>query len=211
MLRALGLNNSFIQTGYEDASNIAALPTAADQQTDWNTNPDDHLQATAADMGHLLAEIYRCWQGEGRLLDVFAPAFTPQECGEMLFYMSHDEFQELLWGGLPRPKTSWIIHKHGFVNESHSDVALVWGPTGPYVLSVYLWRDGWMDWDNSNRTMAEVSRIVWNYFAFKGNVESMVPPEPPRLPQPAYYVPLKDHYDSWAANHLQAAEQAAIP
>lgn len=209
MMRTLGFRNSFIQTGYEDNSGLAAISTPANQQTEWNTNPDAHLQSTAADMGRFLAEVYRCWQGEGRLLETFGAAFTQEECGAILFYMSHDEFQELVWGGLPRPKTSWIVHKHGFVNEAHSDVALVWGPTGPYVISVYLWRNGWMDWDNSNSTMTEVSRIVWNYFAFKGSVAATNPPEPPRLAVPPYYVPLKEVYDSWAANYLQPVEDAS--
>lgn len=203
MMRQLGLVNSFIQTGYEDNSNIAAIATVANQQTEWNTNPDSHLQSTPADMGRLLAEIYRCTQGEGKLLATFGSAFSPDECMTILFYMSHDEFQEMVWGGLPRPETAWIVHKHGFVNEAHSDVALVWGPTGPYVISIYLWRAGWMDWEISNSTMNELSRITWNYFAFKGQLEGITPAEPPFFALPPHYVPLKAHYNSWAANRLQ--------
>jgi hypothetical protein len=203
MMRALGLNNSFIQTGYEDKSNIAAIPTAANQRDDWNTNPDPHLQSTPADMGRLLAEIYRCWQGEGKLIDTFGDAFTQRECHDILFYMSHNEFQELIWGGIPRPKTAWIVHKHGFVNEAHSDLALVWGPAGPYVISVYLWRRGWMDWETSNSTMNEVSRIVWNYFQFKADVEGIAPLEPPYFELPPNYAPILTVYDSFAANRLK--------
>jgi hypothetical protein len=117
--------------------------------------------------------------------------------------MSHDEFQELIWGGLPRPKTAWIVHKHGFVNEAHSDLALVWGPTGPYVISVYLWRRGWMDWETSNSTMNEVSRIVWNYFQFKADVEGIDPVEPPYFELPPNYAPIHASYDSFAANRLK--------
>src|SRR5690606_18136621 len=110
---------------------------------------------------------------------------------------------ELIWGGLPRPKTTWIVHKHGFVNEAHSDVALVWGPAGPYVISVYLWRAGWMDWETSNSTMKEISRIVWNFFEFKQELEGITPMEPPIFDLPPNYVPVKDVYDSWAANRLK--------
>lgn len=199
-MRELGYTNSFIQTGYDDRSNIPPIPTAANQRTDWNTNPDSHLQSTPADMGRLLAEIYRCTQGEGLLIRTFGDAIRPDECQTILFYMSHDEFQEMIWGGLPRPDGVWIVHKHGFVNEAHSDLALVWGPAGPYVLAVYLWRPGWMDWDTSNSTMKEVSRIVWRYFEFVAQVEGREPGDPPVLSPPPNYIPVKEEYVGLAAN-----------
>lgn len=208
MMRALGFANSFIQTGYEDKSNIAPIPTAANQRTDWNTNPDAHLQSTPADLGRLLAEIYRCSQGEGELLLTFE-TITQRECHDILFYMSHDEFQEMIWGGLPRPKNEWIVHKHGFVNEAHSDVALVWGPTGPYVITVYLWSRGWMDWTTSNTNMKEISRIVWTFFQFKAESEGIVRPEPPYFDLPPNYAPIHATYDSAAANRLREAEETA--
>ena len=198
MMRALGFTNSFIQTGYDDKSIISQIPTAANSRTDWNTNPDTHLQSTPAELGRLLAEIYRCQAGEGLLLDTFGGEITPEECGAILFYVSHDEFSEMVWGGLPRPEASWIIHKHGFVNEAHSDLALVWGPSGPYVIAVYLWSPGWMDWATSNRTMKEISRIVWNFFADKSTLEGIEPPPPLTLSPPPNYVPV-NAYSSRAA------------
>ena len=199
-MRGMGYVNSFIQTGYDDKSAIAQIPTEANQRTDWDTEPDTHLQSTPAEMGRLLAEIYRCTQGEGKLLDVYPDAFTPEECNTILFYLSHDEFTELIWAGLPRPSDAWIVHKHGFVNDAHSDLALIWGPTGPYVLSVYLYRRGWMDWETSNAAMKEISRIVWSYFVFQQTVQNIRPPEPPVLLPPAKYVPVLPNYASRAAN-----------
>lgn len=198
MMQALGFTNSFIQTGYEDRSDIRQIVTSANSRTDWNTNPDTHLQSTPADMGRLLAEIYRCQLGQGLLIETFGKDITPEECRVLLFYMSHNEFTELVWGGLPRPTQSWIIHKHGFVNEAHSDLALVWGPTGPYVIAVYLWRAGWMDWDTSNSTMKDISRIVWNFFAYKAELEGIETPAPPLLSPPPNYIPV-NHYRSRAA------------
>lgn len=198
-MRSLGYVNSFIQTGYDDKSQIAPILTAANQRTDWNTEPDSHLQSTPADMGRLLAEIYRCSQGEGKLLAVYSGQITPEECLIILFYMSHDEFTELVWGGLPRPDQAWIVHKHGFVNAAHSDLALIWGPTGPYVLSVYLYRRGWMDWETSNSTMKEISRIVWSFFAFQQELQQISPPEPPVLTPPENYFPVLNNYTSRAA------------
>ena len=199
LMRGLGFVNSFIQTGYDDTSAVAQIPTAANQRTDWNTEPDTHLQSTPADMGRLLAEVYRCTQGEGKLLEVYSGDLTPDECKTVLFYLSHDEFTELIWAGLPRPDDAWIVHKHGFVNDAHSDLALIWGPTGPYVLSVYLYRRGWMDWETSNAAMKEISRIVWSYFAFQQELQNVTPPEPLVLEAPANYLPVLDNYTSRAA------------
>ena len=198
MMRALGFTNSYIQTGYDDKSILSQIPTAANSRPDWNTNPDTHLQSTPAEMGRLLAEIYRCQAGEGLLLETFGGEITPEECGAILFYVSHDEFAEMVWGGLPRPAESWIIHKHGFVNEAHSDLALVWGPGGPYVLAVYLWSPGWMNWTISNRTMKEISRIVWNFYVYKSVHEGIEAPPPLTLSPPPNYVPVNS-YTSRAA------------
>ena len=107
--------------------------------------------------------------------------------------MTHDEFQELIWAGLPRPDTAWIVHKHGFAFESHSDVALVWGPTGPYVLSVFLFRQGWMDWDTSNTAMKTISRITWNFFLFQQEQLGLTAPEPFVLTPPPGYIPIKEY------------------
>ena len=198
MMRALGFTNSYIQTGYDDKSIISKIPTEANSRTDWNTNPDTHLQSTPADLGRLLAEIYRCQAGEGLLIEIFGGEITPEECGAILFYVSHDEFTEMVWGGLPRPTQSWIIHKHGFVNEAHSDLALIWGPSGPYVIAVYLWRAGWMDWPTSNRTMKAISRIAWNFFAHKSMTEGIEAPPPLTLSPPPNYIPVNT-YSSRAA------------
>jgi hypothetical protein len=45
------------------------------------------------------------------------------------------------------------------------DVAAIWGPQGPYILSVFLYSPDWLMWDLSNPTMQDLSRAAWNYFA----------------------------------------------
>ncbi len=200
-MRQLGYTNSFIQTGYDAKTPLPPIPTPANQRTDWNTNPDAHLQSTPGEMGRLLAEIYRCTQGQGALIRTFQEAIQPEECRTLLFYMSHNEFQELIWGGIPRRDQVWIVHKHGFVNEAHSDLALVQGPAGPYVLAVYLWRPGWMDWATSNSTMKAISRIVWRYFEMVAQIQGREPGTPLVLEPPPNYVPLKEEYTGLAANY----------
>ncbi|NJN84684.1 MAG: serine hydrolase [Caldilineaceae bacterium] len=191
-MRGLGFVNTYMQSGYDVEVQLAQIPTPGNQRTDWTTNPDTNLQSSPADMGRLLAAIYDCTQGTGLLLETYGDQFTPEECKTILFYMSHDEFQEMLWSGLPQPQNAWIVHKHGFAFESHSDVGLVWGPTGPYVISVFLYRSGWMDWGTSNNAMKDVSRIVWNFFEFKAAQSDEEPPEPLELTPPSGYVPLNN-------------------
>ena len=210
-MRQLGFVNTYMQAGYDDKRIRAEIPTPANQRTDWNTNPDTHLQSTPADMGRLLAAIYRCYQGEGPLLETFPGELTPEECGYVLFYMSHDEFEELIWAGLPRPNQTWIVHKHGFVNEAHSDLALVWGPAGPYVIAVYLWRPGWMDWNTSNSTMKAISRIVWNFFQFKAAQEGIQPDPPPVLLPPPGYIPVGEYHSVAATAWEKAQETSSEP
>jgi hypothetical protein len=60
-----------------------------------------------------------------------------------------------------------------------------------------------MDWETSNSTMNEISRIVWNYFQFKAELEGIVPPEPPYFALPPNYAPIHAVYDSFAANRLK--------
>ena len=186
-MRSLVFENTYMQSGYDAQIQLAQISTPGNQRDDWNTHPDSNLQSTPTEMGRILTAIYECTQGKGLLLDVYPNDFTLEECNYMLFYLSHDHFQELLWAGVPRPQETWFLHKHGFANESHSDVALVWGPTGPYVISFFLYQPTWVDWNISNRTMQDVSRITWNFFelqAQQGHIEAGSPPE--LVPPPVY-------------------------
>jgi beta-lactamase class A len=192
-MHQLGFENSYMQSGYDAQTQLPEIPTPGNQREDWNTNPDSNLQSTPTEMGRLLAAIYRCTQGEGLFIETFGSDLTSEECRYILFYMSHDQFQEMLWSGLPRPNEAWIVHKHGFAFESHSDVALVWGPTGPYVISLFLYRSGWMDWETSNSTMKDVSRITWNFFEFQAQHSDDEPPPPLELTPPPGYVPVNDY------------------
>lgn len=188
--RQLGMPNTFMQTGYDDKSTLNQIPTPGNSRDDWNTDPDTHLQSSPREMGEFLSAIYRCTQGTGILLETFPDDFTPEECASILFYMSHDQFRELIWAGLPDSSSVWIVHKHGFANETHSDVALIWGPTGPYVISVFLYRPVWMDWPTSNNAMKALSRITWRFFEFKAGQENITAPPPLELTPPENYIPV---------------------
>ena len=191
-MRNLGYTSTYMQSGYDVETQLAQIPTPGNQRDDWTTNADTNLQATPREMGRLLSEIYHCTNDEGLLRERYAEEITPAECAYILFYMGHDEFEELLWSGIPDIDQAWIVHKHGFAFESHSDVALIWGPTGPYVLSVFLYRSGWMDWETSNSTMKAISRITWNFFEFQRSYLEEEPPTPLELAPPPGYIPINE-------------------
>lgn len=193
LMRDLDFVSTYMQSGYDAQTQLAQIPTPGNQQEDWNINPDSNLQSTPMEMGRILAAIYHCTQGEGLLLERFPQGFTPEECQHILFYLGHNQFQELTWAGLPRPNDAWILHKHGFTFESHSDVALIWGPAGPYILSVFLYRAGWMDWDTSNDTMKDVSRITWNFFEHLAKETDHEAGSPLELLPPPGYVPVNEY------------------
>lgn len=184
----LGLENTFLQTGYDDPTAVAARITPANS-TEWNTRPDPHLQTTARDMGVILAGMYECTLGRGLFVEAFPDEITPQECEAALFYLSHNDFQEMIWGGLPEPELQYVLHKHGFSSEQHGDVALIWGPAGPYVLSFFLYRPVWLDWEIGNGTMYNVSRITWRFFEELSARSGRVAKPPPALAAPVGYVP----------------------
>ena len=58
--------------------------------------------------------------------------------------MALNEMNEMLVGGLPEGVKA--VHKHGYVPDTHGDVAAIWGPAGPYVISVFLYRPTWLEW-----------------------------------------------------------------
>lgn len=195
---SLGFVNTYMQSGFDEAPR-AQISTPGNQRTDWNTDPDPNLQTTPGEMGRMLAAVYDCSQGKGLLVETYPSEITQEECRQILFYLSHDQFQELVWGGLPRPQQAWIVHKHGFAYESHSDAALIWGPAGPYVISIFLFRDGWMDWGTSNSTMKAISRLAWNYFAFQQSQGDESPPVAPILAPPPGYVKISEHVPTAAS------------
>ena len=189
-MRSLGFTSTYMQSGYDFTTQLAEIPTPGNQQTEWETDPDSNLQSTPREMGRILSAIHECTLGKGLLVELYPGEITPDECSQILFYMTHDQFRELVWGGLPNLNNRWIVHKHGFAFESHSDVALVWGPNGPYVISIFLFRSGWMDWATSNSTMQKISRITWNFFEFQRQMEQREVPAAPVLTPPPGYVPI---------------------
>lgn len=198
-VRSLGLENTFTQGEFGGVAQ-APITTPSNQRERPNTRPDANMQTTPEDMATLLAAIYQCTQDAGLLRERFPATISPEECATILFYMTHNELRDPIWRGLPEWDDRWIVHRHGLLPAQHGEVALVWGPTGPYAISAFTFNPGLVGWEVANQAVADLSRIVWEFFAFQrtqGGPEAGAPPE---LAPPPGYVVVDEKYAPSAAN-----------
>lgn len=163
-LQRLGLRNTFMAAPYGQASAVPPrIVTPANQRRDLDTQPDPYMQTTAKDMGLLMEMVVQCMDGGGTLLAAYPDQITPDECRQMIEWMSGPHEGALLSLGVP-PGTP-VAHKHGFIADTQGDVAAIWGPQGPYVLSVFLYQPQWLDPRLSETVMADVSRATYEFLA----------------------------------------------
>lgn len=111
------------------------------------------------DMSVLTAELPTTARDIALLMEAVAAGAgtTAESRREMLALL----LQERIRGGIPAgvPANSAVAHKTGNLTNITHDVALVWGPGGPYVIAVLSDRS----WES--QPLAAVSRAVWDYFA----------------------------------------------
>ncbi len=198
-LQRLGLQNSFLQAEIGAAGSGPALVTPSNQRERPNTQPDPNGQTTPDDMAVLLGALYDCTRNEGLLRTTFPTSITPQECSDVLFYMTHNELRDSLWRGLRDYENQWIVHQHGLSYQQHGNAALVWGPTGPYSISIFIYNPSLTDSSTSNAAILDLSRMIWDFFAFR-RAESGVDPGDPPLPAPPAGYRAIDKYAPSAAN-----------
>lgn len=161
--KTLGMRNTFMAAPYDRKLAVAPrIVTEANSRTDLNTQPDPYMQTTPRDIGSALQMLVACSQGGGTLIAAYGDEITPEECQQGLDFMALNEMTELLVGGLPPGVKA--VHKHGYVPDTHGDVAAIWSPAGPYVLAVFLYRPVWLEWHISNPTMQDLARATWNFF-----------------------------------------------
>ncbi|MEW6579360.1 MAG: serine hydrolase [Chloroflexota bacterium] len=162
-MQQLGLGGTFIMRPYtiregEPALDVGTIITGADQS---RTRPDPTNQIVPADLGWLLASIYQCAQGEGGLLlERFPNAFTVQECRQMLTALDANAVGVFLEAGVPL--SARVLHKHGWIGDTHGDAGLVIGPEAAYVLVVTLYGRDWLEFELSAPVIGELSRLAWN-------------------------------------------------
>ncbi len=161
-MKLIGLVNTFMATPYDEDVLPQHITTPANQRTDVSTNPDPFMQTTPQDMGRLLEMIYQCANGGGTLIAAYPDELPPDECQAMLDTMSQNHIGALIEAGVPDGTV--VAHKHGWVGDSHGDAGIVFTPGGDYVLCIYLYYTGWLEWDVSAPLMARISEATYNYF-----------------------------------------------
>lgn len=168
-LQQLGITRTFLTAPFEIPSTAQPTPpprpirvptTDADQQS---ANPNPTNQITVEEIGWLLGTVYDCAHNEsGPLIDNFDGAFTSQECRKMLHVMSNNTVDALLKAGVPDDIT--VAHKHGWIADTHGNAAVMFTPGGNYVLVMMLFQPEWLNFTDSLPLIAEVSRVVYNYY-----------------------------------------------
>ena len=159
-MRKLGLKSTFMAAPYDQAG--PRVTTPANSRTDVNTQPDPNMQTTPREINMILQMLVECEQGGGTLLAAYSGQLTQAECQKILEYLKLNEITALILSGLPQGTRA--VHRHGYTSDTEGDVAVIWGPTGPYVLSIFLYKPSWLEWDFASETMGDLSRIVWSYF-----------------------------------------------
>lgn len=167
-LREAGLDSSYIVAWYRPPPIPipgASLQTPANQRTDINTRPNQLNQATASEIGMLLADLYACQGGGGALLAVFPDQIRSEECAQILSLLSQNRIAWLIEASVP--DGTRVAHKHGWTQsplDFISDAGIVYSPGGDYVISIFLWDDTEMIWEPTASLFAQLGRAVYNYF-----------------------------------------------
>ncbi len=162
-MQALGLNNTFITAPFKigDAAIEGPSYTLAIEADQTRTQPDFSNQSTPEDLGWLLHAVYQCGMNErGPLMDIFPGAFTGTECRQMILAMSANQINVLSEAGVPIGTR--VAHKHGWIDDTHGDAAIIFTPGGDFVLTMAFYQPEWLTYELSWPTMAEVTRTIYN-------------------------------------------------
>jgi len=163
LMQSLDLRGTFILRPYvirddEPTIDVGTITTGADQSS---ARPDRFNQMLPRDLGWLLAGIYQCAANEtGLLMERYPNDFDAHECRQMLYAMDANVINVFTEAGVP-PGTP-VLHKHGWIEDSHGDAAIVLGPDTAYVFVAALYGEDWLEFEFSSPVMAELSRMAWN-------------------------------------------------
>jgi beta-lactamase class A len=76
---------------------------------------------------------------------------------QMLSLLLQEGYRDGIPGGVPAGTAA--AHKTGSFGQATHDVAIVWGPAGPYAIAVLS------DQPDNWGSIARISSAVWDYFA----------------------------------------------
>jgi beta-lactamase class A len=92
-------------------------------------------------------------------------AGTPAATDQMIRILTRQYYTDGIASQIP-PWVS-VASKHGAESKSRSDVAVVYAPSGTYVLAIYTKeaQDAGFKWDNEQATaIRAISRAIWRYY-----------------------------------------------
>lgn len=161
-MHRLGLVNTFMAVPYDVEDIPLTIVTPANSRTDVTTEADPNMQTTPLDVGLLLEMVYQCSQGGGALMVAYPGAFTVDECGQMLDWLSMNRIDSFVEAGVP--VEARVVHKHGWTGDTHADAALVFSKGGDFVLVTFLYRPGWLEWEESAPLITDIATVTYNYF-----------------------------------------------
>lgn len=166
-LTQLGLQRTFLTAPYEIPGATPKPPSRPVRYPDTDidqtkANPNLTNQMTVDDLGTLLTSVYECAVNESGPLLTSPSNYTPQECRKMLHVMANNNVDALLKAGVPASVP--VAHKHGWVDDTHGNAAIFFTPGGDYIIVMMLHQPEWLIYDESLPVIAEVSRMVYNYY-----------------------------------------------
>ena len=161
-LNKLGMVNTFMATPYDTKELPRRIVTPANSRTDLTTYPDPYMQITPLDTGRILEMVYQLSKGGGTLMVAFPDAFTGEEGQAMVDLMAQNHEAILLEGGLP--ENAILAHKHGYVEDTHANAAIVLTPEVDFILAVFIYyEEGWLG-ELSFPIFADIATATYNYF-----------------------------------------------
>lgn len=169
-MKTFGLENTFIAGYfYLGAPLLDLIQTPANQRNDAFVDPDVYNQTTPEDIGKLLVMVYQCAEDNNAdLIQKTQGLISSPECQEMIEVLSKNKMGALIEAGLP--EGTKIAHKHGWSQErdglvhSFSDVAIVFGPESDFVITIFLYSQNQLLFDQANPLIARISQSVFNAY-----------------------------------------------
>ena len=165
LLESLGMSRSFIVTPFTIPGQTLQPPagtmvTPPQLPGDSVAGADPWNRIVARDVGQQLGSLYYCAQEQENPLA--AKGLQPRECRQALQLMSSNTVDALLKAGVPAQTR--VAHKHGWIADTHSNAALFFTPGGAYIIVLLLHQPQWLNFQQSLPLMAEVSRLVYNFY-----------------------------------------------
>ena len=182
-MQTFGFENTFIAGYfYLGAPLLDLYQTPANQRNDAFVNPDIYNQTTPEEIGELLILLSRCAEDYyAEMVQKSQGLISSPECQQMIDVLSRNKMGALIEAGLP--EGTRIAHKHGWSQErdglvhSFSDVAIVYGPESDFVVTIFLYSQDQLLFDQANPLIARISQSVFNAYNLNHQISWPFPEE----------------------------------